>query len=159
MESAVRRTTNNCSTRCEMGVPEAPTKRAAVLIDEEPAPSKIEQRPTNSPLWDVLSIFGLIEALGGCDAVAEQLGMFSSGARTPRDEVTDWMRKGHIPNGWHLRLFGIACARGITVYPQVFDLGPGTPAARGLYDLVHAAIHPVRPSARTIHADKRARAA
>ena len=60
-------------------------------------------------------VAGLIEALGGEAAIARELDV------APAD-VHTWVITGHIPPGWHLRLFGHASALGTSVGLKVFDL-------------------------------------
>ena len=62
---------------------------------------------------DIETAYGLIEALGGAHACAEDLGVSPA-------SVEKWAISGFIPNGWHLRLFGKVAAMRKTVSPTVF---------------------------------------
>jgi hypothetical protein len=51
----------------------------------------------------------LIEALGGSTRVAEWAGM------ADHSGVSQWISRGVIPSGWHLRLYLQCCRRGLSV--------------------------------------------
>jgi hypothetical protein len=65
----------------------------------------------------IMSIDGLVAALGGPAEVGDLLGIGRTG-------VENWSARRYIPNGWHLRLFLICCERKISVDPKLFDLQP-----------------------------------
>src|SRR5271169_339314 len=81
---------------------------------------------------DIETVFGLIEAFGGMDAFAEELDV------SP-DSVRDWAIHGHIPNGWHLRLFARVCALDKTIAPSVFGFRADDQAGQALARLMHDA--------------------
>lgn len=81
---------------------------------------------------DIETVYGLIEAFGGMDAFAEELDV------SP-DSVRDWAIHGHIPTGWHLRLFAKACALDKTISPAVFGFRAGDPAGQALVNLMRDA--------------------
>lgn len=85
--------------------------------------------------YDINTAAGLVEALGREDAVAKQFDI------TPR-AVRDWEISGHIPTGWHLRLFARVCALDKTISPSVFGLRYDDAAAVALSDLMMAARFP-----------------
>jgi hypothetical protein len=49
-------------------------------------------------MYDIETIDGLISALGGDTAVANDLGI-------SQPAVANWKVRGEIPGGWHMRLF------------------------------------------------------
>jgi hypothetical protein len=75
--------------------------------------------------YDINTVLGLVEALGGAEAVAKDLGVSPT-------KVADWCITGDIPNGWHLRLLGRACALRKSVSPVTFGLPDNDPASFGL---------------------------
>ncbi len=83
---------------------------------------------------EVMTIFGLIEALGGADELGKRIPTKDHGNRA--EHVLDWARKGFIPPGLHLRLYGMAIAAGKTVHPSVFDMTGDTPGIQGLFDIM-----------------------
>ena len=87
-------------------------------------------------MWDVNSIYGLIEALGGAEVLGKVIPTRDHG--NPTEHVLDWARSGWIPPGLHLRLLGMAAAIGKTIYPPVFDMCATTPGWQGLIDLGYA---------------------
>lgn len=135
-----------------MAKPPKKTAKRRQPQDDKPKPSPLDLRPSNAPLWDAETIFGLVELFGGPKAMGERLwGKAQHLSSNPPDEqIKGWMRKGFIPPGWHLRLFGMALAMGKTVAPAVFDLQRGDVAGQGIYDLVSKAERapPCRASAR-----------
>jgi hypothetical protein len=76
---------------------------------------KAAKHPPFKPIqvYDVATVFGLIEEFGGIESVAEEYG-------TPDDSVREWAVHGNIPTGWHLRMFARLCAMEKTVYPVIF---------------------------------------
>lgn len=72
----------------------------------------------------ITSIEGLVKALGGTTAVADWLGVQPSA-------VSMWIDRGHIPPGWHLRLFLRCAEKGVTVDLGLFGIGkPAAPQGR-----------------------------
>lgn len=73
-------------------------------------------------MHDINSISELIDALGGDTKVARWLGI-------SQPAVAAWKPRGHIPPGWHMRLWAELTRRGHSVNPEVFgwsedDLAP-----------------------------------
>lgn len=85
--------------------------------------------------YDINTAAGLIELLGGEDAVAEEFDITS-------EAVRKWAISGHIQTGWHLRLFAMVCALGKTISPSVFGLREDDEEAVALSDLMMAARFP-----------------
>lgn len=121
-----------------MAKPAKNTAKRRGYKDDQPKPSPLDLRPSNAPLWDAETIYGLVELFGGAEKMGERLwGRAKLVTPTPpAEQIKDWMRRGFIPPGWHLRLFGMALAMGKTVSPCVFDLRPDDDASRGLYELI-----------------------
>lgn len=84
--------------------------------------------------YDIKTVAGLVEAVGGEAAIANELGVNV-------DDVHEWIINGQIPPGWHLRLFGHASALGKSVGPKVFGLHTDS-AAIGLSMLMERAYSP-----------------
>lgn len=59
------------------------------------------------------SIDELISALGGPTALGEHLGVGASA-------VSNWIARGYIPTGWHLRLYLEVERRGLSIDLSVF---------------------------------------
>lgn len=66
-------------------------------------------------VYDLNTIDDLIEALGGPVKLGKSLDISQSA-------VSQWKVRGHISDGWHMRLFADATALGLSVNPVVFDL-------------------------------------
>ena len=66
-----------------------------------------------APNYDINTVAGLIDVLGGERAVAVDLDV---GAGEPHR----WAISGHIPPGWHLRLFAKILLLKRSVAPVVF---------------------------------------
>jgi len=81
---------------------------------------------------DIRTVTGLVDALGGEDAVAKELGV------TPQS-VRAWGISGHIPTGWHLRLFAWVCVINKTISPSVFGFRDRNKAGLALSDMMMAA--------------------
>ncbi len=82
---------------------------------------------------EVQTIFGLIEALGGAEAIGRVMPGSYNGNAT--ENVLDWARKGFISPALHLRLYGLAIAAGKTVHPSVFGMTSDTPGWQGMLDI------------------------
>lgn len=63
--------------------------------------------------YDINTVAGLIEALGGHNAVTRLLDLDAGDTRR-------WEVSGDIPIGWHLRVFAHVLLLGRTVAPVVF---------------------------------------
>jgi hypothetical protein len=63
----------------------------------------------------VRTVAGVIEAMGGVEAMAEWAGVRP-------DAVEDWIAKSWIDAGWHYRLDRLLAARGFDVDPAVFGV-------------------------------------
>jgi hypothetical protein len=63
--------------------------------------------------YDIATVFGLLEEFGGFKQVADEYDQ-------PEAVVRGWAVSGHVPNGWHLRMFARLCAREKTVNPAIF---------------------------------------
>jgi 2-keto-3-deoxy-6-phosphogluconate aldolase len=91
-------------------------------------------------LFDIETPFGLIEALGGAEALSKVLP--SGGTHIdPVERVLNWARggcHGFISPGLHLRLLGMAAQVGKTVHPGVFGMSEATIGYDGLIDLARA---------------------
>lgn len=59
-------------------------------------------------MYDITTIDGLIAALGGDTAVANDLGI-------SQPAVANWKVRQEIPGGWHMRLYARLVAKGLTV--------------------------------------------
>ena len=68
-----------------------------------------------APSYDINTVAGLIDAMGGSQAVAGELDL-------DHGETRRWEVSGCIPAGWHLRLFAKALVLKHSVAPAVFDL-------------------------------------
>jgi hypothetical protein len=68
-------------------------------------------------MYDINSIDELVDALGGPKAIATWLGISQAA-------VSLWKSRGHIPPGWHIRLYAAALRRGKSVNPAVFGIDP-----------------------------------
>jgi hypothetical protein len=92
---------------------------------------KAAKHPPFKPLqtYDIATVFGLLEEFGGIERVADAYD-------TPEDVVRAWAIHGHIPNGWHLRMFARLCAMEKTVDPVVFGFREDSEAARALTGLM-----------------------
>ena len=90
--------------------------------------------------YDIKTAAGLVDALGGEEAVAEEFGVTAQSVR-------GWEISGHIPNGWHLRLFAMVNALGKTISPTVFGLREDDEEAVALSDLMRAAHRPAEGGA------------
>ena len=82
-------------------------------------------------VYDIKTVAGLVEALGGEEAIASSMGIASQG-------VHHWVISGNIQPGWHLRLLGLLADQGRTVSPLVFGFAHDCAfeAARGLAKLM-----------------------
>lgn len=109
-----------------------PRRRSRARQSEVSELPPILRRAKSAALWDAETLYGAIKAFGGMSA-------FCAEADIDADSVESWLVSGRIPNGMHMRLFGSALARGITICPSVFGIVPGSPASRGIYDVVCAA--------------------
>ena len=103
----------------------------ALITSERAAPT----RYTSTTHYDIKTVTGLVDALGGEDAVAKEFGV------TP-EAVRGWEISGHIPNGWHLDLLVKVFALGKTISPSVFGFDTDDEVAQGLTDLMRAAHRP-----------------
>ncbi len=92
-------------------------------------------RHTSATHYDIKTVTGLIDALGGQDAVAKEFGV------TPQS-VRAWEINGCIPPGWHLHLLVKMFALGKTISPSVFCFDTDHEVAQGLTDLMRAAHRP-----------------
>jgi hypothetical protein len=81
--------------------------------------------------YDIKTIAGLVDALGGPLAFAEKMDVLPSVVRS-------WDVSGNIPPGWHLRLLGMAADVGKTISPAVFGftVAFGHDVVRGLAKLM-----------------------
>jgi hypothetical protein len=87
----------------------APRSRRATPKDEpERMPPIMQPFASVEEDWasEVQTIFGLIEALGGADELGKRIPTKDHGNRG--EHVLDWARKGFVPAGLHLRLYGMA---------------------------------------------------
>jgi hypothetical protein len=66
------------------------------------------------PTYDINTVAGLIQAMGGYSAVARDFGITI-------DEPRRWEILGYIPPGWHLRIYAKMLQAGRTLAPAVFD--------------------------------------
>ena len=105
-----------------------PKANSALITSERAAPT----RYTSATHYDIKTATGLVDALGGEDAVAKEFGV------TPQS-VRAWGISGHIPNGWHLRLFAWVCVINKTISPSVFGFRDRNKAGLALSDLMMAA--------------------
>jgi len=103
----------------------------AINTFERAAPT----RHTSTTHYDIKTVTGLVDALGGEDAVAKEFGV------TPQS-VRAWGISGHIPPGWHLHLLVKVFALGKTISPAVFCFDTDDEVAQGLTDLMRAAHRP-----------------
>ncbi len=85
--------------------------------------------------YDINTAAGLVDVLGGEEAVAKAFGV------TPQS-VRAWGISGHIPNGWHLDLLVKVFALGRTISPSVFGFDDDDEVAQGLTALMRAAHRP-----------------
>ena len=90
-----------------------------------------ERNDVPLPRYDITTVFGLTEILGGMEATAREYD-------TPLDRVKEWAISGDIPPGWHLRIFGQVCALGKTIDPIVFVFREDDEAASALSRLMMA---------------------
>lgn len=65
------------------------------------------------PTYDINTVAGLIQAMGGYSATAREFGV-------ALDEPRRWELTGRIPPGWHLRVFAKVLLLEQTVAPVVF---------------------------------------
>ena len=100
----------------------------ALITSERAAPT----RHTSGTYYDINTAAGLVDFLGGEEAVAEEFGITAQSVRT-------WGISGHINNGYHLRLFGMVNALGKTISPSVFGFLYDDEAGLALSDLMMAA--------------------
>lgn len=66
-------------------------------------------------MYDINTIEELIDELGGSSELARQLDLSQSA-------VAQWKVRGHISDGWHMRLFADVKRRGKSVAPEVFGM-------------------------------------
>ena len=64
-------------------------------------------------MYDINSITELVDAFGGDTKLANRLGI-------SQPAVAAWKPRGHIPPGWHMRLWSELTRRGYSVNPEVF---------------------------------------
>ena len=93
----------------------------------------------------IRTIDELVEALGGPSYVAEWAG-------TELSAISNWKRRGFIPQGWHLRMWIEVRKRGLDVDPSLFEVseddakfllgeeGPPKPPKRGNGRRPHEAV-------------------
>jgi hypothetical protein len=82
--------------------------------------------------YDIQTVYGLIKAFGGFEAVASDYHSTAEG-------IERWAIGGSIPTGWGLRLFARACAMGLTVNPSVFGFWDDDEAGQAVAQLMHDA--------------------
>jgi hypothetical protein len=82
--------------------------------------------------YDIQTVYGLIKAFGGFEAVASDYGGSA-------EAIERWAMDGFIPTGWALRVFARACALGLTVNPSVFGFWDDDEAGQALAQLMHDA--------------------
>jgi hypothetical protein len=73
--------------------------------------AKAAWRP--APSYDITTVAGLVDVLGGERSVAAELDVDAG-------EPRRWTLTGHIPPGWHLRLFAKILLLKRSVAPAVF---------------------------------------
>ncbi len=84
--------------------------------------------------YDIQTVYGLIKAFGGFEAVAAEYTFDSSA-----EDIEQWAIGGSIPTGWHLRMFARACGMGLTVNPSVFGFWDDDEAGQALARLMRDA--------------------
>jgi hypothetical protein len=84
--------------------------------------------------YDIQTVYGLITAFGGFEAVAAEY-TFNSTA----EGIESWAICGSVPTGWSLRMFARACAMGLTVNPSVFGFADDDEAGHALARLMRDA--------------------
>ncbi len=94
---------------------------------------RLLERCRADAFYDVTTVCGLIEALGGIDAVANDCG-------TSACDVKRWAVRGNIPTGWHLRLFSLVNLTGKSVDPSIFGFEVLDPHWRGLTQMQQLAM-------------------
>jgi hypothetical protein len=80
----------------------------------KPPPISLERALRRCRSYDIETVYGLIKAFGGFEAVASD---YTCG---PVEDIKRWAIAGYIPNGWSLRMFARAAAMDLTVNPSVF---------------------------------------
>lgn len=90
------------------------------------APRLTTVRPCVS--YDCASIGELVRAIG--DEFRDRWGL---------TDDQEWVYRNAIPPGWHLRLFALASARGLSVAPQVWGFESNDEEAQALAWLMHQA--------------------
>ena len=83
--------------------------------DEDEMLPEITERDTQSIMYDIKTIDGLVDALGGDTVLARDLGI-------SQPAVANWKVRGQIGAGWHMRLYAKIRARGLTIDPNIFGL-------------------------------------
>ena len=108
-------------------------------VDSLARPPNRPKRPTPLHLalrrcrhYDIQSVYGLIKAFGGFEAVASDYGVTA-------ESIENWAISGSIPTGWALRVFARACAMGLTVNPSVFGFWDDDEAGQALARLMRDA--------------------
>jgi hypothetical protein len=99
--------------------------------------SGLRENPPGRPYplyrYDVETAYGLAEAFGGIDGLAD----YTDAAP---QAVKDWTISGRMPMGWHLRLFAKLAAMGKTVDPAVFGFDANAEEAQALNQLMFPAM-------------------
>ena len=111
-------------------MPKAKAGRITPKAEKHPPSSDFNFKPIQT--YDIATVFGLVEQFGGIERVADEYGV-------PEDSVREWSVHGHIPSGWHLRMFARLIALEKTVDPAVFGFQADSPAAVALTALMRDA--------------------
>lgn len=95
-------------------------------------PTHLERALRRCCHYDIQSVYGLIKAFGGFEAVA-------SDCHSTAESIERWAISGSVPTGWSLRMFARACAMRLTVNPSVFGFWDDDEAGQALAQLMRDA--------------------